>query len=264
MRTGCRLAVSLAAWVTAVALTSQGRILDTADYAYTMPVSFPGHASGTPLTNFPVLIKLGTNITGISYAQFASPDGYDLRFTDADRVTELSYEIEVWDTNGTSCVWVQVPVLSGTNDTIHAYWGNTNIPSSYDAGTFNPASDISGCQVWYDASLGVQTDGSNVVTSWEDQSGNGHDAAALGGAPVVATNQLGGRPAVQFRKAEGDDYLAVDGGFFAKEMWMVWRSPLATFNAYGGMLGTVTGRESTFIVQTGQTVFHSNQAFRYT
>lgn len=88
---------------------------------YRMDVSVPGYTAPEPLTNFPLLIKLHPGITGFAYAQFASPLGHDLRFTDA-QAKLLAYEIEAWNPGGASIIWVQVPLL--TNQTIiHASWG---------------------------------------------------------------------------------------------------------------------------------------------
>jgi Concanavalin A-like lectin/glucanases superfamily/Domain of unknown function (DUF2341) len=71
-----------------------------------------------------VLVNLGANLPGFSYRQFASPSGGDLRFTDAGGLMPLLFEIDEWNTNGTSRVWVRVPRLAGTNDFIRAVWGN--------------------------------------------------------------------------------------------------------------------------------------------
>lgn len=70
-----------------------------------------------PQTNFPVLVQLSTAIQGFNYSQFASASGADLRFSDGSGTLELSYEIESWNTSGTSYVWVKVPVLVGTLNT---------------------------------------------------------------------------------------------------------------------------------------------------
>ena len=234
------------------------RQMDSGAFAHSMKIAFPGYTRSTPLTNFPSLVKLDPRSGGFRYDQFSSPEGADLRFVDSDGTTELKYEIEDWDTNGTSYVWVQVPVLTSGGDFVTMLWGNADLVSSYDPDTFDPAADLSGCQVWLDANVGVLTSG-GVVTNWADQSGNGHHATPGGGAPVRASNQVNGRPSIQFRKDAGDDYFNVTGGFFAKEIWMVWKSPATVFNAYGGMLGTVTGRESTFIVENNQPYMHNNQ-----
>ena len=62
-------------------------------------------------------------IPGFDYGQFASSNGYDLRFVDAARSRYLAYEIDRWDTNGESFVWVHMPLLTGSRDTLWAYWG---------------------------------------------------------------------------------------------------------------------------------------------
>jgi hypothetical protein len=86
-------------------------------------IAFTNYSRTEPLTNFPVLVVLGTNVPGFSYAQFRTPDGSDLRFFDAAGLAELNFEIETWNTNGSSFVWVQVPLF--TNQcSIRARWGD--------------------------------------------------------------------------------------------------------------------------------------------
>lgn len=87
-----------------------------------MSVTCSGYVRDEPLTNFPALVVLGTNLAGFSYSQFQTPDGEDLRFTDATGANELNYEVEHWNTSGSSCVWVQIPQLTN-NCTIYAFWG---------------------------------------------------------------------------------------------------------------------------------------------
>jgi hypothetical protein len=92
---------------------------------YGMRVTFSGYTNGVNLLNFPVLVRLSTNIPGFSYAQFVSPnDGADLRFIAANG-RELPAEIDQWNPTGESQVWVQVPALTTSNDCITALWGNT-------------------------------------------------------------------------------------------------------------------------------------------
>ena len=63
--------------------------------------------------------------SGFSYGDFLSNTNQDLRFSASDGTTELNYEIEKWNTNGASFVWVQVGSLASTNDFVWAYWGRT-------------------------------------------------------------------------------------------------------------------------------------------
>lgn len=119
-----------------------------------------------------------------------------------------------------------------------------------------------GLAAWFDASVDVTTNGGDV-SAWADRSGNGHDGTLTNGSPTLASNQIGGRPAVQFRKADGDDYLTLAGEFVAKDIYMVWRSANPSdptkFDYYGGILGAKSGRGSTFITQRNDTTMHSNQ-----
>jgi hypothetical protein len=106
-------------------------------------------------TNFPVLISF----TDQDLKNKARSDGYDIIFTDSDKVTRLDHEIEDYTSStGSLLVWVKVPQLSSTTDTdIYLYYGNSAIasPSEYPGG------------VW----------GSNYVGVWhldEEQAGTGN------------------------------------------------------------------------------------------
>ena len=96
---------------------------DFPGWAKRASITFSGYTKGEALTNFPALVVLGTNISGFSYADFASSSGGDLRFADANG-NELNYEVDSWNAGGASYVWVQVPTLASSNDFIYAYWGN--------------------------------------------------------------------------------------------------------------------------------------------
>ena len=98
--------------------------LDPQAFGSRMKITFAGYTRSEPLSNFPVLVTFNTNTPGFSYRQFASPCGADLRFGDASGAVTLFHEIDEWNTNGLSSVWVQVPLLSSTNDSLWAYWGN--------------------------------------------------------------------------------------------------------------------------------------------
>ena len=93
------------------------------DYAKKFTVTFPGATNGV-VENFPVLVKISTNnIAGFSYADCRKANGGDLRFAD-DSETLLASEVDTWNTNGVSCVWVSVPSLT-TATKITGYYGNT-------------------------------------------------------------------------------------------------------------------------------------------
>ena len=110
---------------------------------YSATLAFNGYTKPETLTNFPALVNVGTNISGFSWSQFASTNGYELRFAD-NSGKELPYERErgtnlIW-TNGAGVgqVWVRVPVLN-SNTFITAYWGNPLTTSSLSAYCTNGA-----------------------------------------------------------------------------------------------------------------------------
>lgn len=105
-----------------------------------MKVTFTGYTKTGTLTNFPALVRLSEGLTNFLYSQFASPAGHDLRFYDASGATELAYEIDTWNPAGTSLVWVNVPLLAGSNDYVWACWG--------DAGQTNPPAYTTNGAVW--------------------------------------------------------------------------------------------------------------------
>lgn len=107
------------------------------------------------LTNFPVLVRISSeNFSGFSYGDmFASATGRDIAFTDAQG-RGLAYDIDTWNTNGTSLAWVTVPVL--TNGTkIAMFYRSGNDGKSVCPG--NAFSDYVG--VWHmnEAADGVTT-----------------------------------------------------------------------------------------------------------
>jgi hypothetical protein len=103
----------------------------------TMQLLFTNLVGRATLTNFPVLVKLTPGNTA-NYSGFIDgTNGYDLRFWDNESMTgaPLNYEFESFDTNGTSCIWVQVPQLKQYSS-IWASWGNL-ARSSQQASTIN-------------------------------------------------------------------------------------------------------------------------------
>ncbi|RLE75674.1 MAG: hypothetical protein DRZ80_02395 [Thermoprotei archaeon] len=117
--------------------------------------------SGNTLTNYQIKIVLTT--TNFDYSH-ANSDGSDIRFTDSDGTTQLSYWIESWNPSGTSIIWVKVPEIPANSEKkIYIYYGNPSAQSEsnvintfirvingligswhFDEGTGNTAHDTSG------------------------------------------------------------------------------------------------------------------------
>jgi hypothetical protein len=146
---------------------------DTTGWNYNTALSIIGYNQSETLLNFPVLVKLDTTISGFAYSQFASSLGADLRFTDGEGA-ELKYEIEKWDTLGTSFVWVQLPELKKGSQ-IFAYWGKAGAPApAYTTDGSTWSGDFTG--VWH-----MQT---NYVT---DATSHGYNASAIVVEAAVTT-----------------------------------------------------------------------------
>ena len=91
-------------------------------YAKRIPIAVSGYAGTETLTNFPVLVTLAADSPlGFDYADCAE-GGADLRFADADGLL-TPHEIELWDTNGTSYVWVLARRLPPTGAALSLYYG---------------------------------------------------------------------------------------------------------------------------------------------
>ena len=90
--------------------------LDTSCFAMRRTVTFSGYAGASDLENFPALVRLPTEVS-----TRCATNGADIRFADANG-NLLNHEIDTWNTNGESCVWVCVPRLSGTATAITLYY----------------------------------------------------------------------------------------------------------------------------------------------
>ncbi|MDA0990610.1 MAG: DUF2341 domain-containing protein [Verrucomicrobia bacterium] len=124
-------------WAPNVSSFQTPRNTDFDTFLYKAKLTFSGYSGAETLVDFPALITMGTHIPAFDYSQFALPAAGDLRFSDALALRELDDEVETWNTNGVSRLWVKVPALSGANSYIWAYWGNasaTNVPDSRSNG----------------------------------------------------------------------------------------------------------------------------------
>jgi len=153
-------------------------------------ISFPGYERSETLSNLPVLVILNESLADFSYGEFASSTGGDLWFRNSNETSLLNYEIEEWDTDGDSYVWVQVPEISGTNTYIWAYWGNEDE-------TNPPASTTNGA-VWSSGYAGVWH--LNDTGDFADSTANNNDGTN-NGSTNVAGRAAGGQG------FSGDDWI---------------------------------------------------------
>jgi hypothetical protein len=159
--------------------TINGMPYSPGNWTKRIKVTFDNSASSENLTNFPVLVKL--NSSRISYADTQNA-GQDIRFTDSDGTTLLSYQIEKWDEAGDSYVWVKVPQidLGSTTDFVYMYYGNS---SAADAQTATAVWDSNFKGVWH------LPDGSSL--SLVDSTSNAKNGS-LNGSITASSGQIDG------------------------------------------------------------------------
>lgn len=124
-------------------------------------VSFGRYGGRERLAGFPALLTVSpSTCAGFDYAQCA-PDGSDLRFAD-EQGAILPHEIDTWNTNGTSLVWVRLPVLTPEGASAWMGWGRTSRPLPP-----TPAA----CETWRDYA---------AVWHFGEASGTAHDSGPYG------------------------------------------------------------------------------------
>ncbi len=99
---------------------------DAWDYRRLLQV--PLADNSVSLTNHPILIRLhatASDAIRVDYGQFAA-NGNDLRFIDLAG-NQLAYQIESWNPNGYSSIWVNIPQLetAGNKNQFYMYYGNS-------------------------------------------------------------------------------------------------------------------------------------------
>ncbi len=103
----------------------------------------------TTLTYYQTKIVINTQVL-VALAQMRA-DCYDIRFTDSDGVTELSYWFESGRNSANTIVWVKIPSLIASSvTTIFMYYGNpgasTNVSNA--ANTFFLYDNFEGTDTW--------------------------------------------------------------------------------------------------------------------
>ena len=131
-------------------------------------------ASGTTLTNFPMLIS-GTYpyLAGVSSGgSVQNINGYDIIFTsDAAGTNKLNWETENYiSSTGAVIYWVQVPTLSPSNNKIYMFYDKASISTdqSNRVGTWSGSYEV------------VYHLGKNGEVSFNDSTGNGYGGTNSG------------------------------------------------------------------------------------
>lgn len=138
-----------------------------------------GYRGSEPLTNFPLLVRISeSRFRGFYYSR-AGLTGEDMVFMDTAADAQLPYEVDTWNVNGESLVWVRVNVL--TNDApIRMYWA---LREGADAPGYSPE------DVWSDY-VGVWHFADQDGAPSSDATGNGNFGYPLTDNPGDTTSSM--------------------------------------------------------------------------
>lgn len=233
--------------VLAALVSARAEGASTTDFAKTFTVTVPSGFADAPLSDFPLLVRLGSGIQGFDYADFRQ-NGADILVTDTED-HPLPIELENWNTNGESRLWVQVPsVVEGT--TIRVYYGTTATVDEVDGMWSGYAG------VWH---LNEAGDGAVQILDSTTNHLDGVAASGNKGSLAVAGGQLGGArriaqdndhaPGIVVPATSGAQKAAADrlGTDFHASFWLRSRAETADFSdlKWGNIIGRRKGDKGT-------------------
>ena len=142
-------------------------------------ITVSGYTGSAPLSGFPVLVRIAAGSpAGFAYSDLhSSSDGADLAFIDMDG-NGLPFEIDTWDPNGTSLVWVKLPTM-GQGTQFVMCWGSASSGKTVCADS--PFADYVG--VWH------MSEASGTVA---DSSGHSLDAEPTGAGAATLSVAVSG------------------------------------------------------------------------
>ena len=223
--------------------------INASAFAAHFDVMFPGYSGAAPLTDFPVLVRLSPALNGFNYS-LCQAGGTDLRFADAEG-NLLPCEVDTWNENGESLVWVKVPSLSRATR-ITAYYGCANPPANMPSAVWSNGF----VGVWH---LGGTTlplvESSGVSTGFNESKGGETFGAsgAIGGAVDFTTGGRSGR-----LTAPDDDDL--DGfSSFTVELWSKQAEGSSDYQPY--LLTKTASGEFAYTFYQNKTTGKTNSVF---
>lgn len=145
----------------------------SASFAKGAKFTVSGYTGASTLSGFPVLVRIAENSpSGFSYDDLQSKaTGDDIAFVGMDG-TGLPFEIDTWDPNGTSLIWVRLPSMQSGTEFVMC-WGSDSSGRAVCAA--KPWADYTG--VWH---MNEETAG---VTTIHDSTDN-----ALHGTSVATSS----------------------------------------------------------------------------
>ena len=207
-----------------------------------------GYAGSTPLTNFPVLVKIAAGSpSGFDYADLnfsAAGDEHDLGFVDMEG-NGLAFDLDEWNASGTSIYWVNVPLVTNGTQFVMVY---RSAQTGKSLNGNNAFADYTG--VWH---LGETATKSTTIKDSTDNhlDGTSHAnssplaAGAIGGSRRINTtdNNSGMANGIQVAlgAATSSERAVVDGLIpeFTASFW--WRHPKNVNTRWNCVIGRKNG-----------------------
>ncbi len=162
-RTIKAVCLALAGWMTCAALALHAEEVPSGTlaemFSRKVTIEVTGYAGAETLANFPVLVRLAAgNPKGFSYDE-AGVGGSGIRFADKDG-NLIPHEIDVWNPEGTSFVWVKIPELKAATET-----EKTTFTMYYKAAADASLPEVASQDVWNSSYSMVYHMNDNVVAN---------------------------------------------------------------------------------------------------
>lgn len=213
-----------------------------AEFDYGAKFTVSGYAAGKPaLSGFPVLVRIQNDLpSGFSYDDLQSKtNGADIAFVNMEG-NGLPFEIDTWNPNGTSLIWVRLPTMTNGTEFVMC-WGSDKSGKTVCAD--NPFAGYYG--VWH-----------MNETNAKDSSANHLDGTANGSVTVVDAKLGAGASFSSSAKIETTNTLnSAFSSAISFETWalasdvsgkqaLFGKEALATFKIEGGATWfTTPGKE---------------------
>lgn len=148
-------------------------------YSKRIQITLDNSDQTVAFANQAVLVRLNSGIAG--YSNFNS-DGSDIRFTLDDHSTVLDHQIDSWNVNGNSYVWIRIPNVPSANTmTVFMYFGNNSASSG---------ENIAPLWTRYSSVWHLQESAAGAAPQFRDSTAAAKNGTAQGG-PVTATGIIG-------------------------------------------------------------------------
>ncbi|MBQ6923266.1 MAG: hypothetical protein IJQ73_01360 [Kiritimatiellae bacterium] len=185
---------------------------------FTSVLTVSGYTGASALASFPALVRVSeAGIDGFHYADCAD-GGSDVVFLDADG-NVLPREIDTWNTNGESLVWVRLTAMA-TNTVFTMAWGDAHATAQPDSQTDGSVWTPNGyVGVWHMNEAGGAVADATAHGLAATPAGNTANSIAVSGAPTGAGRQTATSAEKGYLSIPSYDSFGV-GSTFTMSGWM--------------------------------------------